>query len=69
MAGIFRQAGFLTFDVRSIVLQTVRQLQVYIHSMSDSIRIPRCRSQLSPNIAYLCKTLSVVFKIRYVEPG
>lgn len=30
MVGIFRQAGFLTFDIRNTVLQTVRQLQVYI---------------------------------------
>lgn len=30
MVGIFRQAGFLTFDIRNIVLQTVRQLQDYI---------------------------------------
>lgn len=34
MVGIFRQAGFLTFDVRNIVLQTVRQLQVYIACQS-----------------------------------
>lgn len=30
MVDIFRQAGFLTFDIRNMVLQTVRQLQVYI---------------------------------------
>lgn len=30
MVGIFRQAGFLTFDIRNTVLQTVRQLQGYI---------------------------------------
>lgn len=35
MVGIFRQAGFLTFDVRHIVLQTVRQLQVYIACQSQ----------------------------------
>lgn len=69
MVGIFRQAGFLTSDTRNIVLQTVRQPQVYTHSTSDSIRIPRYLSQLSPPIGHLCKTMPVVFKIRYMEPG
>ena len=45
------------------------QLQVYIHSTSDSIRIPRYSSQLSPWIAYLCKPMLMVFKIRYRRSG
>ena len=69
MVDIFRQAGFLTSDTRNIVLQTVSQLQVYMHSTSDSVRIPRYLSQLSPYIDYLCKTMPVVCKIRYMEPG
>jgi hypothetical protein len=51
-AGIVRQASFSTFGTRNRVRQTVRQRQVYIQSMSDSVRVSRYPSQLSPYTAY-----------------
>lgn len=60
----FQAGRFLTFDIRNIVLQTVSQIQVYVHSTSNSVKIPGFLSQLSPYITYLCQ---VMFKIRYTE--
>ena len=60
----FQASRFFDTRYKNIVLQTVGQLQVYVHSMSDSIRISRYLSQLVPHIVYLCKT-TLVFKIRH----
>lgn len=60
---IFKQAVLLTFDIRNTVLQTVKQLQVYTHSMSDSIRISRYLA--FPLYCLLVhKTIPMMFKIR-----
>lgn len=59
MVDIFRQAGFLTFDIRNTVLQTVRQLQVYIP----------CQIQLGLSDTYLTFLLILLNHIKNHTDG